>query len=95
MRVRLTPKAARTEIQGLARDADGRTAVKARVTAAPEGGKANAALIKLLATEWGVAKSSVSIIAGASDRRKIVFLAGDPQRLGPKVDAWIDALPRL
>ena len=47
------------------------------VTAVPEAGKANEALIKLLAKEWGVAKSSISLVAGATDRNKILHIAGD------------------
>ena len=34
-------------------------------------------MIKLLAKEWGVAKSSISLVAGATDRNKIVHVAGD------------------
>ena len=47
-------------------------ALKISVTAAPEGGKANEAVIALLAKEWGVAKSAISVVTGATDRRKVV-----------------------
>ena len=47
------------------------------VTAVPEAGRANEALIKLLAKQWGVAKSSISLVAGATDRNKILHVAGD------------------
>lgn len=79
--VRLTPKASRNGIAGMApsgHGADlGETVLKVMVTAVPEAGKANEALIKLLAKEWGVAKSSISLVAGATDRNKIVHVAGD------------------
>jgi uncharacterized protein YggU (UPF0235/DUF167 family) len=50
--VRLTPKARRTAFLGWSEDAEGRRVLKASVTAAPEKGKANAALIALLAGHW-------------------------------------------
>ena len=49
VRVRLTPKATRNAVAGIAKDAQGITALKATVTASPEGGKANKALIGMLA----------------------------------------------
>jgi uncharacterized protein (TIGR00251 family) len=40
------------------------------LTATPEKGKANAALLKLLAKEWGIAKSEIEITRGAIARIK-------------------------
>ena len=79
--VRLTPKARRDAIEGAVREADGKVALKVAVSAAPVDGKANAALVALLAPALGVAKSAVSIAAGASGRRKLVFVAGDAERM--------------
>jgi uncharacterized protein (TIGR00251 family) len=75
--VRLTPKASRNAIAGIAEAGQGEAVLKVMVTAVPEAGKANEALIRLLAKEWGVAKSAISLIAGATDRNKIVHVAGD------------------
>ena len=59
--------------------------------AAPaEGGKANAALVKLLAREWGVAPSRIGIVAGAKDRRKTVHVAGDTPALVERLKKWIE-----
>ncbi len=44
--------------------------LKVSLTAAPEKGKANAALLKLLAKEWGIAKSEIEITRGAIARIK-------------------------
>jgi hypothetical protein len=45
---------------------------RARVTAVPEKGKANEAVIKLLAYFFSVSKSSVNIVGGKSTKTKIV-----------------------
>ena len=75
--VRLTPKASRNAIAGIAPSGEGEAVLKVMVTAVPEAGRANEALIKLLAKQWGVAKSSISLVAGATDRNKILHVAGD------------------
>ncbi len=90
--MRVTPKARHTRIGGLAADADGRGMLKAAVTAAPEDGKANAALIRLLAKEWGVAKTQISVASGVTDRRKILHLKGDPEALMARLNSWMDGL---
>lgn len=79
--VRLTPKASRNAVQGVAPEADGGAVLKASVTAVPENGKANAALIALLAKAWRLPKGSFTIVAGATDRRKTIHVAGDPDQL--------------
>jgi uncharacterized protein YggU (UPF0235/DUF167 family) len=76
--VRLTPKASRNGLQGLAEDAAGGVALKVQVTAVPENGKANAALCKLLAKDLKLPRSAVTVVAGATDRRKILRIDGDP-----------------
>ena len=75
--VRLTPKASRNAIQGIAAEADGGCVLKVAVTAVPENGKANQALVKLLAKAWKLPKSAVSITAGATDRRKTLLIESD------------------
>lgn len=75
--VRLTPKASRNAVQGVAPDADGGRVLKVAVTAVPENGKANQALVKLLAKVWKLPKSALTITAGATDRRKTLLIEGD------------------
>lgn len=89
--VRLTPKAGRDGIDGVRELADGRTAVAARVRAVPEGGQANAALIKLLAKQWGVAKADLSVVAGATARVKRILVAGDADALALRLENWLKA----
>jgi hypothetical protein len=48
------------------------TEYRASVNAAPKEGKANRALIELLAGHFGVANSSVEILSGRSARKKLI-----------------------
>ena len=70
--------------------ADGRKALKARVTAPPEDGRANAALIKLLAKTWRLPKSAITIVAGQRDRTKTLLIEGDAKALEAAVQSWLD-----
>ena len=79
--VRLQPKASAERIQGLVEEADGRLALKVAVTAPPESGKANEALLALLARHLRLKRRDLSIALGAADRRKLVLVAGDPASL--------------
>ena len=72
--VRLTPKAGRDSIDGIARLSDGRTALKARVSAAPSDGEANGALARLLAQTLRVAPSNITLIGGEASRIKRVLI---------------------
>lgn len=67
LRCHLQPKASSDAIVGLYGDS-----VKIRITAPPIEGKANAHLIKFLAKQFGVAKSSVTILKGELGRQKRV-----------------------
>lgn len=69
------------------RSADGAFHLKARVAAAPKSGKANAALIALLARRLAITKSQIAIVSGESARMKIMQIAGDGVVLAPVLDA--------
>ena len=66
--VRVTPRAARNAV--LIKEGQ----MRIYVTTVPEGGKANAAVQKLLAKALGVAKTRLTLIRGASSRDKIFRL---------------------
>jgi uncharacterized protein (TIGR00251 family) len=87
--IRLTPKASRDRILGAAPEADGGVALKAQVTAVPEDGKANAALLKLLSKAWKIPKSDMDIVLGATDRRKVVLISGDSEDLRNRLEDWM------
>jgi len=50
--------------------------LKIAVTAPPEDGKANDAVVKLLASKLKIARSRISIIRGNTSRRKTVHIDG-------------------
>lgn len=70
--VRLTPRGGADAIDRI--DPDG--VVRARVAAPPADGRANDALVRLLAAALRVPPSSVSIAAGARGRTKVIDVAG-------------------
>ncbi|MET0337968.1 MAG: DUF167 family protein [Caulobacter sp.] len=74
--IRLTPRGGRDRIDGWDRDGEGRPYLKARVSAPPEDGKANAALVVLLAKALGVPKSAVKIASGQTARLKQIEIEG-------------------
>ncbi|WP_368744647.1 DUF167 domain-containing protein [Desertibaculum subflavum] len=78
--VRAQPKAACDAIDGVRGFPSGeRLAVK--VTAAPDRGRANAAIVALLAKALGVAPTAVTVAGGETGRDKIMAVAGDPAAL--------------
>lgn len=79
--LKVTPRAAFSAVDGIAQDERGQAYLAVRVTAAPDGGKANAAVIKLLAKRWGLPARDLRLVSGASARRKILQVDGPPQRL--------------
>lgn len=76
VRVSLTPKAGANRIDGVIDKPDG-VALKVRVTAVPEKGKANAVLIKLVAKAIGIAPGRIALISGPKDRQKKLLIQGD------------------
>ncbi len=88
--MRVTPRVRCDQLEGLIELPDG-PALKIAVSAAPEGGKANAALCKLLARFLATAKSNVNVASGASARLKQIDIAGDGALLGAVLDDWAAA----
>ncbi|MBI5287525.1 MAG: DUF167 domain-containing protein [Chloroflexi bacterium] len=69
--VRLTPRAGKDAITGW----EGET-LRARVSSAPVDGKANDALLRLLAKTLRVPASRITIVIGASGRTKVIEVDG-------------------
>lgn len=86
LRLRVTPNASLDRIDEPETLADGTTVLRLRVRAVPEGGKANAAVIQLLAKALGLPRSAVTLVAGDTARLKTVQIDGDPADLAAKIE---------
>ena len=87
--VRLTPRATKEAVDGLATLADGRSALAVRVKAPPVDGAANAALIALLAKRLAVRKADIAIAAGDSARLKRLAIRGDSARIAERLQEML------
>lgn len=76
IRVKLSPGAAKNAVLGWDEDLLGEKTLKVSVTAIPEKGKANKALITLLSKHYRIAKSSFTIVRGETSRDKIIEIQG-------------------
>jgi len=72
LHLKVVPKASRDRVVGWVGDR-----LKVQVTAAPERGKANAAVVEVLAAALGVSRGRVRIIAGETSPLKTVEVDGD------------------
>jgi hypothetical protein len=91
--IRLSPRARSDRLVAVAASAGGGRVLKATVTAPAEAGRANEALLELLARAWHLPRRDLSIIAGSTSRNKIVRIAGNPRRLVGQVAPEIARLP--
>jgi uncharacterized protein len=71
LRLRIQPRASRTEVAGLHGDA-----IRIRLAAPPVDGAANEALLKFLADKLSVPRSCVRLTAGKTSRSKVVTVTG-------------------
>ena len=83
--IRLTPKGGRDAVDGIETLSDGKSVLKARVRTVPEDGKANTALIKLIAEIFACPISTITIVSGATARIKTLHIKGKSQQLMPKL----------
>ena len=83
--LRVQPRARRTALEAAGEG------LKASVTAPPEDGKANDAVIALLADEWRLPKSLFTVIKGAAARNKTVSVTGEPANLATRIGEWMRA----
>jgi hypothetical protein len=79
--IRVAPSAARDQVSGIVVRDNGEAVLGLRVTAPPDKGRANKAVIALLAKTLGLPKSDFSIVAGETARQKSLAIAGDKKTL--------------
>jgi uncharacterized protein (TIGR00251 family) len=70
--VKITPNAKKSEIVGFEN-----SILKVKIAAAPVDGKANEALVKFLAKEWKIPKTSIQFLHGESSRTKVIEVPDD------------------
>ena len=75
VKLRVSPGAKSTAVKGLY----GEGAIKLSVAALPVEGRANAEVARYLGRLFGLSRSEVTVVKGASSRDKLVFVSG----LGP------------
>ncbi len=92
--VRLTPRGRADRLEGIARLSDGAAVLKVSVAAPPAEGRANNALLQLLAREWGVPRRDLAIVGGLKSRSKTVWVAGEPSLLLQRLGAALAALAK-
>ena len=73
LRLHVQPGAGRSQVTGVFG-----TALKVRVAAPPEGGRATAAVLKLVAEALGVDEGALQVTAGDRSRVKRVLVRGMP-----------------
>lgn len=71
IRVKAVPGAKREQVAGVLGDR-----LKIKVSAPPEGGKANAAICALIAKALGVKPGAVSVVSGMTNPEKVVRVEG-------------------
>lgn len=85
LKIKVAPKAARNAVQGYLGDA-----LKLSVTAAPEKGRANQAVERLLAAALDLPRQAVTVTAGHTAQRKTVRIDGlDATALRLRLDALL------
>ena len=72
VKLQVSPGAKNTEVKGLY----GEEALKLSVAAPPTDGKANAEIERYLSSLFGVSRSGVAVVKGASSRDKLVLVRG-------------------
>ncbi len=87
--LRVTPKSSRDEILGMREASDGQVSLAVKVRAQPEQGKANKAVIQLLASTMSLPKSRLSVAAGEAQRNKTILIAGDAAELSAQLAAIV------
>ena len=90
--IRLTPRAKANRIISVAAT-EGGLVVKASVTAPAEGGRANEALLQLLARDWRIPYRHLALVLGAGNRQKTVHITGDSRQLMDRLSTLIADLP--
>ena len=87
--LKVIPNARAEAIEGVVLDADGRPRLQLRIKAPPVDGKANKAVLGLLAKRLGCARTALTIAAGVSARLKRVRWEQPPEDATARLEALL------
>jgi uncharacterized protein (TIGR00251 family) len=82
--LRVQPRARRTALEFTFQGG-----LKVAVTAPPEDGRANEAIVALLAQSWRLSKSAFEVVQGAAARNKTIGISGEPSMLAHRIAEWV------
>ena len=85
LNVHAQPGARRPQLRGVHGDA-----VKIAIGEAAQDGKANKAIIRMIADALKLPVADIEITSGSSARRKRVLLRGDSKRLQQQISSWLE-----
>ncbi|MDD3288938.1 MAG: DUF167 domain-containing protein [Alphaproteobacteria bacterium] len=88
--VKAKPGSSRSRAPKIVELEDSKHALEIAVSAVPEDGKANKAIIKTISEGLGIRKSDIEIKIGAGGRLKIIELSGSPDEICGKISAWLE-----
>ena len=89
--LRAQPRARRTALEYSPLGGSKGGALKAAVTAPAEDGKANEAVVALLAAKWHLPRSTFEVLRGAAARDKVLSISGEPAVLVDRIVEWMRA----
>jgi uncharacterized protein (TIGR00251 family) len=89
--VRVTPKSSRDEVGDLHVAADGAVSLAVKVTAVPDKGRANKAVIETLAKACRMPKSAFALVSGETERNKTILVTGNPAELEALIARKVNA----
>lgn len=84
--LRVTPNAGSDAIDGEETRDDGSRVLRVRVKAVPDKGKANAAVMALLARALGLPKAALTLHSGETARLKTVLVSGEAASLAGRLE---------
>ena len=87
--MRVTPNAKTARVGGVVLDAKGRHILNVYVNVMPEDGKANEAVVTLLAHLWHLKRTHITLLKGFTNRNKVVHIAGDPTTLIAHIEKFL------
>ena len=86
--LRVRPGASRTSVGGRY-DGPAGPALVVAVSARAEEGQATKAVLQAIAAAFGVRRSSVTLVRGATSRDKLVEIQGDERDLRPRLESLL------